>query len=186
MEQIAFHEAADLFPLMEGEEYKALFDGGVIMVEPSTHDGFWYCSFYEWETQLVSYSDRPIRHDGIAGLLAFWNAPANLAWRSTPAEPREGCPWTPTERLKTTNSDTVYFIRSLCGGPVKIGRASSPEDRLADIQRMSPFKLHVLLELPGGAKFERELHQRFAHLRSHGEWFQSAPELLDFIKEARR
>ena len=38
--------------------------------------------------------------------------------------------------------------------------------------------------MDGGAEKERELHERFAHLRIKGEWFWPGEELLHFIRES--
>lgn len=78
---------------------------------------------------------------------------------------------------------TVYFIRAADGtGPVKIGHTNNPHKRLGTIQNMSPVRLCVLKTIRGGQGLEGVLHQKFAHLRLWGEWFDPQPELLAFIK----
>lgn len=80
----------------------------------------------------------------------------------------------------------VYFIQAVHGGPIKIGiTAGDPVQRIREISRMSPYRLHALLTIPGDIRLEAELHKRFATLRQHGEWFSPAPELLDYIYEQR-
>jgi hypothetical protein len=46
-------------------------------------------------------------------------------------------------------------------------------NRLRDVQAMSPVPLALLRLYPGGRPCERELHQRFASHRRHGEWFSA-------------
>lgn len=62
-------------------------------------------------------------------------------------------------------------------GPIKIGCASDPVARLAQLQTASPYPLSLIGYVPGGEKLERELHQKYAHLRLRGEWFDCTVEL---------
>lgn len=64
----------------------------------------------------------------------------------------------------------VYVIGARNQPIVKIGRSADPQKRVAAIQTMSPMPLEVLWTHPGG-HFEAKLHRHFAHLRTHGEWF---------------
>jgi phosphoglycolate phosphatase-like HAD superfamily hydrolase len=76
---------------------------------------------------------------------------------------------------------SVYFIRAGENGPIKIGTAKDARKRLDAMQTGSPWRLHLLAELSGDIACERELHQRYVRYRRVGEWFDPAPELLDFI-----
>lgn len=78
----------------------------------------------------------------------------------------------------------VYFLAAETAGLIKIGCSHQPDRRTRDLQVTSPIGLKVLAVISGGRKRERELHHQFAHLRAHGEWFRSAPDLLAFIAEA--
>ena len=83
---------------------------------------------------------------------------------------------------KRRGAGTVYFIRASGGtGPVKIGYAADVWGRLASLQTGSPVPLCVVATVPGGRALEARLHEQFAQLRSHGEWFHAAPELLEYI-----
>lgn len=66
--------------------------------------------------------------------------------------------------------DHVYVIGPRGGSVVKIGRSVDPKKRVTEIQLMSPLPLDVLWSHSGG-HLEAKLHGRFAHLRTHGEWF---------------
>lgn len=72
----------------------------------------------------------------------------------------------------------IYFIRGKEGGPVKIGVANDPKKRLADLQRTCPVELEIIGSRPGDTFAERELHDRFADFRVHGEWFEPSPVIL--------
>ena len=79
----------------------------------------------------------------------------------------------------------VYFIRATEGPPrIKIGlAATSVSRRIAELQTGSPVKLELLHKLPveNPLMVEREMHNRFAHLRVHGEWFDdSSGEIAAF------
>jgi hypothetical protein len=71
----------------------------------------------------------------------------------------------------------VYMIRAGEDGPVKIGKAVDPIERMAVLQTYHFLTLHIMRVFEGGEVEERALHQRFARLRIRGEWFAFAPEL---------
>lgn len=75
----------------------------------------------------------------------------------------------------------VYFLHAPDCGLVKIGYSFELWRRVAEIQLLSPARLEILGAMPGGLRKESELHRRFAHLRSHGEWFHLDDELDRFI-----
>lgn len=70
----------------------------------------------------------------------------------------------------------VYFIRM--GDLIKIGFTSDLKKR---VQGLSLTMGHVVATIPGASYLEAQLHERFAKLREHGEWFRAEPELLDYI-----
>lgn len=73
----------------------------------------------------------------------------------------------------------VYFVRA--GNRIKIGMSSDVPRRVKSLQTASSEPLQLLAIKQGGRAEEKSLHDRFAHLRQHGEWFTAAPELLAFI-----
>lgn len=77
------------------------------------------------------------------------------------------------------DGSSVYFAAS--GGQIKIGWSRRVSMRLAQLQTGSPIPIKLLGTVAGGRALERRLHERFAHLRTAGEWFQDDPELLDHI-----
>lgn len=74
----------------------------------------------------------------------------------------------------------VYFIEARELLRVKIGVARDPRARLAQLQTASGARLSLLGRVRGGRAFEAALHQRFAELRIHGEWFH----LTDGLRRA--
>ena len=79
----------------------------------------------------------------------------------------------------------VYFIQAPDSGLIKIGRVRRPENvekRIRALQLGSPTPLIVLgIITDCNPRYEIKLHRQFEHLRRHGEWFEPAPDLLDFI-----
>jgi len=76
----------------------------------------------------------------------------------------------------------TYFVQSVDGGPIKIGiTRTSPEARLSGLQTGSPLQLRIVGLIAGDQ--EKMLHERFAKIRLHGEWFTPTDELIDFIKQ---
>lgn len=55
---------------------------------------------------------------------------------------------------------------------VKIGyTAGDPSLRLASLQTACPFKLSILLTMPGERKLETGIHNQLVRYRMQGEWF---------------
>lgn len=74
----------------------------------------------------------------------------------------------------------VYFIQS-ASGRIKIGTTRQLKSRLRSLIRQSGETLRVLAIIKGRYAEEKMLHQRFAHCRSYGEWFEPGDDLLSFI-----
>ena len=73
---------------------------------------------------------------------------------------------------------TLYAIQAPVSGLVKIGSSSDPAGRFKTIQAMSPEMLEMRIISPvDGRELEKSFHERFAHLRHHGEWFRQEQEL---------
>lgn len=70
----------------------------------------------------------------------------------------------------------TYFIQQGDDGPVKIGIANNPAQRLERLQCGNPEPLYGRVLIPGN--HERELHKRYAEKKIRGEWFD-ASVLLD-------
>ncbi len=77
----------------------------------------------------------------------------------------------------------VYLIRCKLSGRVKIGIATKPVARLHNLQLMSPTELELICSCKGGRTYEREIHERFAAQRLHGEWFNLTREQVRSIAE---
>lgn len=79
----------------------------------------------------------------------------------------------------------VYFLR--CGEFVKIGYAHDVRVRMEAIRTHNPYKVEPIgfiecKSLEEAKRIEREHHERFAHLRSTGEWFRTEPDLVDHVQ----
>lgn len=71
----------------------------------------------------------------------------------------------------------IYFVQAEHGGPIKIGRADKPEERLRDLQIGNPYRLRLTRTVEGVRIDEWRLHRLFAPLRLQGEWFKPHPVL---------
>ena len=77
----------------------------------------------------------------------------------------------------------VYFVEAVESKRIKIGFAHDVDVRVKLLQTGSPERLRVLAVIHSApASHERELHERFADARLHGEWFAPADALLAFIR----
>ena len=79
----------------------------------------------------------------------------------------------------------VYFVQGVDGGRIKIGTSSDLLSRLSSLQASSPIDLRLLGLLENDQRAtpptERALHERFADLRAHGEWFEPGDDLVSYI-----
>lgn len=82
------------------------------------------------------------------------------------------------------NNTYIYFIQSLNGGNIKIGRSIEPFIRLATLQReYNDSSLRIIGLTTGRFTKENELHRQFAQFRKTGEWFEPSSEIFDYIKK---
>jgi excisionase family DNA binding protein len=77
---------------------------------------------------------------------------------------------------ETHERQLVYFIGGDTG-PVKIGKAMSPEGRLRDLQCGYPYELKILALTDGSTGVEQGYHRQFASCRLNGEWFERTAEI---------
>lgn len=73
----------------------------------------------------------------------------------------------------------VYVVEGELTGLMKIGIAAEPHLRMRSLQGGSPDRIRVLAlfhEAKAGWA-ERDLHRRFDHARSHGEWFKPSDRM---------
>jgi len=90
------------------------------------------------------------------------------------------------DKMDVYNS-SVYFIRDNISKRIKIGTTTGGvEDRMARLTAASPISdLEMLFSIEGDNNMERCLHRRFKKYRLHGEWFEPAQEILDYIKKLK-
>lgn len=77
----------------------------------------------------------------------------------------------------------TYIIRAGLAGPVKIGKADDPHQRLRDLQTGNAEQLHLLRVVDTPFDAEPIFHLKFARNRLRGEWFEFHPGMLTFIPE---
>lgn len=70
----------------------------------------------------------------------------------------------------------LYFIQRGYGS-IKIGVSDDPETRLSHLQTGAEKPLRLIAKFPMSSRaeafaVEKEVHERFAHLRLTGEWFK--------------
>ena len=92
------------------------------------------------------------------------------AWLSKPQMPK----WAPRDR----EPQRVYFIQAGKGGPIKIGIAEKPRQRLKGLQTSHHEELRLLATTHGGADQEAAYHKQFGEWRLKGEWFEPASPIL--------
>lgn len=81
----------------------------------------------------------------------------------------------------------VYFLKPVdMDGPIKIGCSETPKGRLSTYMSWSPLKLEMVASIPGDLALERNLHECFADIHSHGEWFHAHERLTSAIDKIKR
>jgi hypothetical protein len=78
-----------------------------------------------------------------------------------------------------------YAIQVDPDGPVKLGISQNVQRRLEGLQTAAPYRLKLLVAVPGFRETEKSVHARFQDARIGGEWFNPTPELLDFIHDLK-
>lgn len=74
----------------------------------------------------------------------------------------------------------VYFVRA-GDGPIKIGWARNPAQRLRELQVAHPYRLAIVAMTRGGERLERRIHEELAEHRLSGEWFEASEDVLAVV-----
>ena len=82
----------------------------------------------------------------------------------------------------------IYFIQAGNDGPIKIGKAQSPEARRRELQTGNHEKLNLIKVIPGESEREDSIHNdlRSHQYRPRSEWFSATPEVLAYIDKVAR
>lgn len=91
------------------------------------------------------------------------------------------------ERRARRQPRCLYFLQAGDGGPIKIGAAHDPVERMQTLQVGNHERLRLIAVLPGKGAMETYLHVLFGHLRVRpdGEWFRPGRELMAYIESAK-
>ena len=98
-----------------------------------------------------------------------------------------GKPPLPDEGCHAVTLPYIYFVLAPSLEVVKIGRGQ--RGRVRDMLTACPVPCKEVLRIAckGGItrakEYERELHEKYADLRTHGEWFRYGGGLRKFIEE---
>ena len=82
----------------------------------------------------------------------------------------------------------IYFIQAGNDGPIKIGKAQSPEARRRELQTGNHEKLNLIKVIPGESEREDSIHNDLQdyQYRTGSEWFSAKPEVLAYIDKVAR
>jgi hypothetical protein len=80
------------------------------------------------------------------------------------------------KQLDTDEKGCVYFFKHIGLSPTKIGYSLSPSpiDRFEQFKTYAPYGAELVgfIQSDDAKSLETELHQKFAHARMKGEWFE--------------
>lgn len=90
----------------------------------------------------------------------------------------------PQPKAKRRDPGFVYLLREINGTHYKIGKTKTPESRAKTFGVQLPYAVEYecLINTPSMSMLETALHERYAHKRINGEWFQLEPEDVEYIK----
>lgn len=91
------------------------------------------------------------------------------------AKPRE------PKHLKLPRKTMIYLMRNNRNGFIKIGQSDNPRSREKTLQSEEP-EIELLKSWHGIVGQEKELHEKFSHLRLRGEWFKLDVEHMELIE----
>lgn len=91
---------------------------------------------------------------------------------------RESIGLPPDEVDARKRGSKTYFI--LCDNFIKVGSSDDPKSRLTLLQCGNPYKLHLLKVVE--EDIEKEVQEKFYHLRTNGEWFYYDDKLKEFVE----
>lgn len=145
-----------------------------------TEGGHWWVAICDFPTGMIEYLPRPfLRSEDVSIFFDMHRFAASKEW--TPRTSPIVIPWAKEDTPLPSQVGSIYFIAA-DNGLVKIGFSRDVQQRMESLQTMSPAPIQLMGTMPGTVTDERRIHARFAHLRSHGEWFWSNGELLTFIE----
>jgi hypothetical protein len=143
--------------------------------------------FLCWATGPVDtsgHTTQPLTGLSDAQMEAVWKVADALSL--FPGKDFEGGTQSYKHVSRHSHPPAVYFIKSGDDGLIKIGWTNDVDSRLATLQTGSPEVLSLLALVIGAQADERRLHQKFAHLRVRGEWFQDCAEIREYIRAIGR
>lgn len=166
--------------------FKGFNEDGTKYLEllPSTIGNcYWFVCLSNTKNWIQDYTQRPISLSRIKAIVSFvnWNEEYLLKAEFTEPLPIDWFDEKP--KLEKVNKTTnIYFIQSVIGGPVKIGKAFDIESRLLQHQIGSPFILRVVKVIENVPhNTEKELHKKYEKYRLHGEWFSEEILSIDRV-----
>ncbi len=78
--------------------------------------------------------------------------------------------------------NTIYFLQGDITGMIKIAYCRNLPASIKNIKTYCSEDLTLIGKVDGTLPECNELHQQFAHLRAHDDWFHSDVELTEFAK----
>jgi hypothetical protein len=89
------------------------------------------------------------------------------------------------QTLPEEDGSFVYLLFDRATKLLKIGTTVNIKRRIRTLRTSSPSGKNIVLlaYCAGTAKEEKHFHDRFMHLRLHGEWFKPHTDITDFFRK---
>lgn len=128
--------------------------------------------------------DHPVTHDLVRAPRTFADCQYAEEWLAERHSALFGVTPDPVNIRREHRAESfVYFIQAGHDGPIKIGISTNVPARLASLQTSVPYKLRLLVTIPGDVCIERQLHREHALDRLEGEWFRPTGAILRRVDE---
>jgi hypothetical protein len=89
--------------------------------------------------------------------------------------------WHDSKRKPQTGIHVYFLLAKRCNR-IKIGSSANPQRRMNELGTSCPDDLELLGTMSADIATEPAIHRKFKRFRVQGEWFESDPSILDFIK----
>lgn len=91
-----------------------------------------------------------------------------------------------SQLLHAEHMGWLYFLSATEVARIKIGMTHDCTRSVGFFRAQSPIPITVLAIVRCPADFEGALQRALANCRSHGEWFNATPDLLDLVEDIQR
>lgn len=158
----------------KGDIYPRVTEGYIVAGNPQHLGGWWFRSELLHiikcaENTLRLYDEENITDDYIKALDMQAMLEEASGWMKSKK--------TPKKKIE----DDLYLILDTSSNKLKIGRSKNVKKRLQQLQTSNSGSLSLLFSIKGKGCYEEDVHKKFSHLNSNGEWYEYDNSIIDYF-----